>query len=294
VGSPCYTPRTAMAGEAVGATVENTLYFGDNLSVLTGRDGQGQPYFPDASVDLVYLDPPFNSNRSYNVLFKDEHGAQAPSQITAFEDTWNWASAADTYEETLADADTPDRVRRALEALHDLLGASEMMAYLAMMTPRLLQLHRVLKPTGSLYLHCDPTASHYLKIVLDTIFGPENFRNEIIWKRSSAHSDGKQGAHHFGRVTDTILFYAKGKETTWNQQFVPYDEGYIERDYRRVDEDGRRYRIDNLQGPGGAEKGNPYYEVMGVSRYWRYSKAKMDELIRQGRILQTRPGAVPQ
>jgi site-specific DNA-methyltransferase (adenine-specific) len=107
--------------------VENSLYFGDNLSVLKGHDGQGQPYFPDGCVDLIYLDPPFNSNRSYNVLFKDEHGAQAPSQITAFADSWNWASAADTYEETLADPDTPDRVRRALEALHDLLGASEMM-----------------------------------------------------------------------------------------------------------------------------------------------------------------------
>jgi DNA modification methylase len=274
--------------------VENTLYFGDNLSVLTGHDGQGQPYFPDGCVDLVYLDPPFNSNRSYNVLFKDEHGAQAPAQIKAFDDTWTWGNAADTYHATVADPDTPDRVRKALVALHDLLGSSEMMAYLAMMTPRLLQLHRVLKPTGSLYLHCDPTASHYLKLMLDTVFGPENFRNEIIWKRSSAHSDARQGARHFGRVTDTILFYAKGRESTWNPLYTSYDEKYIERDYRRVDETGRRFRIDNIQGPGGAEKGNPYYEVMGVWRHWRYSKEKMDELIKQGRIIQTKPGAVPQ
>ncbi|CAG0959015.1 partial Modification methylase DpnIIB, partial [Gammaproteobacteria bacterium] len=116
----------------------------------------------------------------------------------------------------------------------------------------------------------------------------------IIWKRSSAHSDTKQCAQHYGRFTDTIFFYSKGEEITWNQQYTPYDQGYIDRDYRRVDENGRRYRIDNLQGPGGAEKGNPYYEVMGVKRYWRYSQQKMEELIKQGRVIQTRPGAVPQ
>jgi len=163
-----------------------------------------------------------------------------------------------------------------------------------MMAVRLLELHRVLKPTGSLYLHCDPTASHYLKILLDGVFQPQNFRNEIIWKRSSAHSDAKQGAKHYGRLTDTIFFYSKGEDVTWNQTYRPYDETYTERDYRRVDTDGRRYRLDNIQGPGGAEKGNPYYEVMGVSRYWRYSREKMQQLIRQGRIIQTRPGAVPQ
>jgi len=185
-------------------------------------------------------------------------------------------------------------VAELLRAMRSFLHENDMMAYLAMMAVRLLELHRVLKPTGSLYLHCDPTASHYLKILLDGVFQPQNFRNEIIWKRSSAHSDAKQGAKHYGRLTDTIFFYSKGEDVTWNQTYRPYDETYTERDYRRVDTDGRRYRLDNIQGPGGAEKGNPYYEVMGVSRYWRYSREKMQQLIRQGRIIQTRPGAVPQ
>ena len=169
-----------------------------------------------------------------------------------------------------------------------------MTAYLVMMAIRLVELHRVLKPTGSIYLHCDPTASHYLKLAMDAIFGVQNFVNELTWKRSSAHSDAKQGAKHFGRVSDTILFYSKSDTRTWNPQYQPYDQEYVDRDYRRVDENGRRYRIDNIQGPGGAAKGNPSYEFLGVTRYWRYSKEKMAELHRQGRIIQTRPGAVPQ
>jgi hypothetical protein len=163
-----------------------------------------------------------------------------------------------------------------------------------MMAPRLVQLERVLKSSGSIYLHCDTTASHYLKLLMDAIFEPQNFRNEIIWKRTSSHSDERQGTRHYGRITDSLLFYAKGAQNTWNPQYMPYDLEYVDRDYRRVDENGRRYRIDNLQGPGGAAKGNPFYEVMGVSRYWRYSKENMEELIRQGRVIQTSPGAVPQ
>ncbi|HZQ90469.1 MAG TPA: site-specific DNA-methyltransferase [Terriglobales bacterium] len=186
------------------------------------------------------------------------------------------------------------RVADALRAFRTFLGHSDMMAYLAMMAPRLVELHRVLKVTGSIYLHCDPTASHYLKMLMDAVFRPQYFVNEIVWKRSSAHSDAKQGAKHFGRVSDTILFCSKSDARTWNPLYTPYDPEYIERDYRRVDPDGRRYRIDNLQGPGGAAKGNPQYEFLGVTRYWRYTKAKMEELYRQGRIIQTRPGAVPQ
>lgn len=155
------------------------------------------------------------------------------------------------------------KLANLLQAFRAFLGHNDMMAYLTMMAPRLSELHRVLKPTGSIYLHCDPTASHYLKLVMAAIFGPQNFRNEVIWKRSHAHSDSKQGAHHFGRITDSLLFYAKSSNNTWNQQFTPYEREYIDRDYRRVDPDGRRYRIDNLQGPGGAAKGNPFYEVMG-------------------------------
>jgi adenine specific DNA methylase Mod len=144
-------------------TPDNALYYGDNLDIL-------RQHIADESVDLIYLDPPFNSARSYNLLFKDESGHHADAQITAFEDTWHWGRAA---EETYADlvANAPERVGRAIAALRDLIGTNEMMAYLTMMTARLVELHRVLKPTGSLYLHCDPTASHYLKVILDTIFG---------------------------------------------------------------------------------------------------------------------------
>jgi DNA modification methylase len=263
----------------------NQLYYGDNLDVL-------RRHIKDEAADLVYLDPPFKSNQDYNVLFAEKDGTGAASQFKAFEDTWEWnqASAA-VYEEIVEGG---GRVSDVMQAFRRFLGTNDMLAYLTMMAPRLVELRRVLKPKGSIYLHCDPTASHYLKLLLDSIFGPVNFRNEIIWKRSHAHSDSKQGARHYGRVTDTILFYAKADANAWNPQYVAYDEEYVERDYRRTDEHGRRYRIDNLQGPGGAAKGNPYYEVMGVKRYWRYSEDKMRELIRQGRVVQTRPGAVPQ
>ena len=170
-----------------------------------------------------------------------------------------------------------------------------MMAYLTMMAPRLRELHRVLKPTGSIYLHCDPTASHYLKLLMDAVFEPENFKTEIIWKRSSAHSDAKQGRKQHGRIHDIILFYTKRADGyTWNKIYTPYDQGYVDQSYRHIEPStGRRYRLDNLTGPGGAAKGNPQYEVMGVTRHWRYSQAKMEKLIADGRIVQTNPGSVP-
>ncbi len=154
----------------------NMLFYGDNLDIL-------REYIPDESVDLIYLDPPFNSSRNYNVLFKDEGGQYAESQIEAFEDTWHWSKVAEkTYHRLITESS--DEVSRAIVALRELIGTNQVMAYLVMMAARLVELHRVLKPTGSLYLHCDPTASHYLKIVMDAIFGPTNFRNEIVWKRS--------------------------------------------------------------------------------------------------------------
>ncbi len=264
---------------------KNQLYYGDNLDVL-------RRYVRDESVDLVYLDPPFNSRQDYNVLFAEKDGSRSSSQIHAFEDTWEWnLDSQRAYEEIV---ETGGRVADAMRAFHTFLGNSDMMAYLAMMAPRLVELRRVLKETGSIYLHCDPTASHYLKILMDAVFGGQSFRNEVIWKRSHAHSDGKQGSQHFGRVTDTLLFYSKGERSKWNVLHTAYDQEYLDRDYRRVDSDGRRYRIDNLQGPGGAEKGNPRYEVMGVTRYWRYTKEKMAKLIDEGRVIQTKPGAVPQ
>ena len=159
---------------------ENTLFYGDNLDIL--RD-----YLIDECIDLVYLDPPFNSSRNYNVLFKDEHGLESEAQIVAFEDTWHWRTTTEhSYHHLITHG--PSTIAVMITALRAFIGTNQMMAYLVMMAARLVELHRVLKPTGSLYLHCDPTASHYLKMILDTIFGPQNFRNEIIWKRTSAHS----------------------------------------------------------------------------------------------------------
>ena len=263
----------------------NKLYFGDNLHVL-------REHIAPESVDLVYLDPPFNSNANYNILFKSPEGADSDAQIEAFEDTWHWNDKAEEAFDDVMRSGNSDAFE-LLRAMRAFLGDNDMMAYLAMMAVRLIELHRVLKPTGSLYLHCDPTASHYLKLLLDGVFGPKQFVNEIVWKRSHAHNDSSQGSKHFGRISDVILFYAKGANRSWNTLYTPYDQSYIDRDYRRIDENGRRYRLDNLQGPGGAAKGNPFYEVMGVSKYWRYSKEKMEDLIKQGRIIQTRPGAVP-
>jgi DNA modification methylase len=171
-----------------------------------------------------------------------------------------------------------------------------MMAYLTMMSSRLVELRRVLKPTGSLYLHCDPTASHYLKLLCDAIFGKERFLAEIIWKRSSAHNDAKQGRKQPGRIHDIILLYSKTDEWTWNWLYTAYDEEYTDSFYKHIEpETGRRYRLGDITAPGGADpaKRNPRYEFLGVTRYWRYSKERMQELYQQGRIIQTKPGAVP-
>ncbi len=262
----------------------NRLFYGDNLDRLPSIEAE--------SVDLVYLDPPFNSNAAYNLLYRSPAGGAAQAQFQAFMDTWTWGPASDAAFARVMTSGSP--AASILGALQNFMMKSDLMAYLTMMTVRLIELRRVLKQTGSLYLHCDSSASHYLKIITDAIFGAGAFRNEIVWKRSHAHSDGKQGARHFGRVTDSILFYSKSQQPIWNRLYQPYDQDYIDRDYRRVDENGRRYRIDNMRGPGGAEKGNPFYEVMGVSRYWAYSKEKMDKMIAEGRVIQTRPGAVPQ
>jgi DNA modification methylase len=266
--------------------VTNALYYGDNLKVLREQ-------IKDESVDLVYLDPPFNSNASYNVLFHSPKGVRAAAQIEAFEDTWHWGEqAAADFDDVLRSQNAP--AAGMLAAMRSFLGENDMMAYLAMMAARLIELRRVLKATGSLYLHCDPTASHYLRLLMDAVFGLANFRTEIIWKRSSAHSDAKQGRMQHGRIHDVILFYTRSDEWTWNPVFTAYDEDYVDGFYRFVEtETGRRYRLGDLTGPGGAAKGNPRYDVMGVTRYWRYSREKMEQLIAEGRIVQTRPGAVP-
>lgn len=292
---------------------ENQLYYGDNLDVL-------RRYVKDESVDLVYLDPPFNSRQDYNVLFKEKDGTSSSSQIMAFEDTWEWnTESKKVYEELV---ERGDRVSDVMRAFHTFLHGSDMMAYLAMMAPRLMELHRVLKPTGSIYLHCDPTASHYLKLLMDAVFGPTQFRSEVTWKRSSAHNDTKQGLKNFGHIHDIILFYTKGDEWNWEPQFTPYDESYLGRDYRLVDEGtGRRFRRGDLTAakPGGdtdyewrvkkhegvherwvADLDDEYlhpqpgWEYNAVrpyrGRFWAYSKANMRQFAAEGRLRHTFDG----
>lgn len=268
--------------------ITNRLYYGDNLDIL-------RRYIPDESVDLIYLDPPFNSNRDYNVIFKDESGNKSDAQLVAFEDTWHWGPDAQRQYEYLTntaqnEGRVPESVSTIINALHHGIGANQMMAYLVEMAVRLVELHRVLKPTGSLYLHCDPTASHYLKVLLDAIFRPQNFVNEIIWKRYGAHNDVGQGSKHFGRVHDSILFYTLTDNATWTQQFMPLDPEYIESTYRLVDADGRRYTTTPLTGPGGEAKGNPVFEWNGHTRAWRYSRETIQRLHDDGRLHYSRTG----
>lgn len=193
----------------------NVLYFGDNLEILRNRE-----YFPDECVDLIYLDPPFNSKKDYNILFKENGGVDSEAQIKAFTDTWHWTqTAADTYHDIVGNG--PLKVGKLIGALHDAIGGNDVMAYLVMMTARLVELHRVLKPTGSLYLHCDPTASHYLKLVLDQIFRPANFQNEIVWfyRRWTAESQ------RFQRMHDVLLFYCKNRsKVTFSRMKLPVRE----------------------------------------------------------------------
>ncbi|MBM3142999.1 MAG: site-specific DNA-methyltransferase [Chloroflexi bacterium] len=262
----------------------NVLYYGDNLEIL-------RKYIPDNSINLIYLDPPFNSKKSYNILFKENDTQWSPAQIKAFEDTWHWDIKAEaTYQEIITKA--PMSLAKLISAMREGIGANDVMAYLVVMATRLIELHRVLKPTGSLYLHCDPTMSHYIKIILDQIFGAANFRNEIIWKRTTSHGDWKQGARQLGRVHDTILFYAKSSNNTWNTPFTPFSAEQIEQQYYKVDANGRRFRLvtPTAKKPGG----DTLYEWKGVrppkGRYWAYSKGKMAEMDRQGLLYYSSTG----
>jgi len=253
---------------------DNCLYYGDNLDIL-------RRYVKDETVDLVYLDPPFNSNVTYNVLFGEQNGSQAASQIKAFEDTWRWdQAAAQAYQEVV---EAGGAVSQAMQAFRTLLGHSNMLAYLAMMAPRLVELRRVLKHTGSLYLHCDPTASHYLKLLMDAIFGTMNFRNEIIWKRQSAHSD----ARGYGSVHDVLLFYVKSDDYLWNETYQSYDEAYMEQYYRYTDPDGRRWMSGDLSASG-LTGGGYEYEWNGVTRVWRCPRETMERLDQEGRVYYTK------
>lgn len=243
-------------------------------------------YVPTESVDLIYLDPPFNSNRNYNVLFKEESGKYSEAQIEAFEDTWHWSEVAEqVYHELVTEA--PSEVSEAIGALRKLVGTNQVMAYLVMMAVRLVELHRVLKPTGSLYLHCDPTSSHYLKLLLDSIFGPLNFRNEVIWRRYSGHGNVTK---RFGSVHDVLLFYTKEAKATWNSQYTEYDPEYIKTFFRQIElGTGRRYRIQNVLNPN-VNRPNLTYEWNGHTRVWKWTKEKMQELHDQGRLAYSSTG----
>jgi site-specific DNA-methyltransferase (adenine-specific) len=258
---------------------ENTLFYGDNLPIL--RD-----YIPDESIDLVYLDPPFNSNRTYNVLFKQEGGEDSEAQIAAFDDTWHWnTTAEETYREIGTQA--PTHVGQMISALRGFIGENQMMAYLVMMAARLVELHRVLKPTGSLYLHCDPTASHYLKIVLDTIFGARFFRSEIVWKRSAAHG----GPVNYNNIHDILLYYSKSDRPIWNSPRIPHDESYIKSHYSNMDEDGRRYQLVSAHGAGEGPPRRFGDRIIAPppGRHWM-SQEHIDEMTTQGQIVFTKTG----
>ncbi len=270
------------------------LFFGDNLQVMRER-------MADASVDLVYLDPPFNSKRDYNLLFKTPKTLArkakkdalvadvepvaddvfSDAQITAFDDTWHWGDQSEDEFRQIGQQSNTD-VAELMRALRAFLRENDMMAYLTCMAIRLLELHRVLKPAGSLYLHCDPTASHYLKIVLDAVFGKESYRNEIVWKRTTTHSDSKT----WSWVADTIFFYTKGTKFTWNTPRVAHSDNYIATKYRHDDGDGRGlYRLDNMTSPN--PRPNMMYEWKGFpwpEKGWRYERATMKKLDSEGRV----------
>ena len=290
----------------------NTLYYGDNLDIL-------RRYIADETVDLIYLDPPFKSNQDYNVLFAEQNGSRSAAQIKAFEDTWRWdQAAAAAYQEVV---EFGGRISEAMQGFRKLVGGNDMLAYLAMMAPRLVELRRVLKATGTIYIHCDPVASHYLKLLMDATFGPNRFLNEVTWKRSSAHSDIKQGMKRCGRIRDILLIYTKSEEYPWNPLYTPYTEDYIRSEYRHVTSGGRRYKETDLTAarPGGEteydwrvrrrlapgerwqtdlddeyKRPKPKYEYKAVrpyeGRFWAYSLENMQEFARAGKLIHRKTG----
>lgn len=254
---------------------DNKLYYGDNLEVLAK--------LPSESVDLVYLDPPFNSARNYNVIFArgNNSAADVGAQIEAFTDTWTWTHTTETQYGNYVNGGLPNRVAEALTAFHTLLGENDALAYLVNMAPRIVEMQRVLKPTGSLYLHCDPTMSHYLKILLDATFGARFFRGDITWVRTTTHSDAKRWSPN----SDVLLYYGKTDRVTWNPAFTAHTDAYVASKYRHQDADGRTYRLDNITSPN--PRPNLTYEWKGhtpPANGWRYSVETMTELDEKGLI----------
>ncbi len=258
----------------------NTLYYGDNLEIF-------RKYIKDESVDLIYLDPPFNSQRAYNVIFPDKTGKLSRAQIQAFEDTWFWSEESQQAFDEIMRGSYSLELKDMMKAFKEFLGPSNLMAYLTMMAIRLVEMHRVLKVTGSLYLHCDPTASHYLKVLLDQVFGQKNYRNEIYWKRRTGSSQLEK-KNRYGNCTDTIFFYVRSSqnhfETPYSFDVKGYDE-YIEKFFRHTDEKGRRFRVDNLANP--APRPNLMYEYKGYKppkNGWAISREKMEQWDKEGRL----------
>jgi site-specific DNA-methyltransferase (adenine-specific) len=247
----------------------NKLFYGDNLDVL-------RRHVDDDSVDLVYLDPPFKSNQDYNVLFREHDGAKAAAQILAFEDTWEWNEIAEQSCQQIIEAG--GKPSEAMRAFRTLLGTSDMMAYLAMMAPRMIELRKVMRSSGSIYLHCDPTASHYLKLLMDAVFGPENFRSEIIWRRTGSHNSAKR----YGPIHDTILFYVKDYQRYFfKTTYRPYLKGHVESYFKNIDEKGR-YWTNALTGAGtrNGKSGLPWHEYnpTEVGRHWAIPGKITEEL----------------
>ena len=261
---------------------QNQLYFGDNLGIL-------KDHISDESVDLIYLDPPFNSKATYNILFKEQNGTESPAQITAFEDTWHWGLESESaYHEIVKQG--PHKLSDLMQAFRSFLGQNDMMAYLTMIAIRLIELYRVLKKTGTIYLHCDPTASHYLKLLIDSVFEKENYINEIIWRRTNAKS---LAFTRYAKNHDIIFRYAKSDKWIWNPQFLPHDPEYVKNFYKYMEpKTGRKYRLSDLTNPN-KDRPNLTYEFLGVTRVWRWTKDRMKKTYDEGLIIQKKPGAVP-
>ena len=260
--------------------MNNTLYYGDNLRIMHAN-------IEDESVDLIYLDPPFNSRAEYNVLYKDELGEAPPAQKKAFTDFWHWPEAEEEYEELQLNA--PERIRKLITGLYEIVGPTPMMAYNVMMTSRLIELQKKLRNTGSIYLHCDTTAGHYLRMIMEAIFGAENFRNAITWQRFHFHANAKR----WGRIHDELLYYSKSPIAAkrFNPQRKPYKESYLKSHFKKNDK-GRYYTYSDASAPG---IGPPRYFFGKLveppkNARWRWSQSKIDELCRKGVIILTEQG----
>jgi DNA modification methylase len=259
---------------------KNQLFYGDNLEVL-------RKHIKDESVDLCYIDPPFNSKRNYNQIYNNV-GKEDQAQAQAFVDTWTWDDHANRglaeIQENYLGHFTAQSID-LISGLTKVLGKGSLLAYLVSMTLRIAEIYRVLKPTGSFYLHCDPTASHYLKIIIDAVFCTQggDYLNEIVWRRTTSHNDAKK---NFSNLNDIIYFYSKGSKYKFNRQYTAYDDQYIAKNFRYVDEQGRRYSSDNLRSPN--PRPNLTYEYKGYKPHpngWTVSREKMEELDKEGRLI---------